>query len=596
MKNKFELENLKVRVLRSLFLMASSVFSVFLVGASAAIANPAESQSNSALKKSASVQLEGYSANKPAEKMLLAGAEPVPTRIESSAPTQPNGDATGGAVHISAEPLIAQTSKPYIEEGPSAPVTAVEIEETEAVAEITLADAATMSVPETLEAGATSPNTILLAQSEATDTLAEDVVKTADAVDSTHAEDLQIPSRFGASFSTSSAGFDEIVGVNAFVPLSQTAGDAVTFLEGSLQLNDGDLGLSLNVGYRNYDLEDDLINGGYLGVDSRSVESTTFYQVAAGYEHIEKDWELRLNGYLPVGDRTSTIQNIDTDTGLQTSTSFEGNELVLSAVRERQRILQQENALGGLDLEVGTQIDEWFGGELSAFIGAYWLSGSESSLGGQARLAANFNSNFNAGLSYQYDDLFGSSVGFSVSTSLPGRRFHGDGERSFQAENEVAIRLRDPIVRRPNVAVNVITERESFFQEDIAALRNPEEEEDYRFVHVVLADGTGSGDGTAESPFGSVEDAIALIDSDADTYSDGNTIVYVDGENALTANIPGFTVPDQVRVLSQGPEQTIAGMSFPGFPTTATRLPFSNEQNFNVTSDEIGRASCRERV
>ena len=59
MKNKFELENLKVRVLRSLFLMASSVFSVFLVGASAAIANPAESQSNSALKKSASVLLEG---------------------------------------------------------------------------------------------------------------------------------------------------------------------------------------------------------------------------------------------------------------------------------------------------------------------------------------------------------------------------------------------------------------------------------------------------------------------------------------------------------------------------------------------------------
>lgn len=400
------------------------------------------------------------------------------------------------------------------------------------------------------------------------------------------ADGLHVPSRFGASYSTSSAGFDDILGVHGFIPLDQDACDDLTFFEGNVQLHDGNLGFGLNVGHRNYDLDDNEIDGGYLGLDSRSTEASTFYQLAAGYEHIEDDWELRVNGYLPLGDRTRTIQNIDNDTGIQASSGFAGNELVLSAVGERQRIFQQENALGGFDVEVGTQLDEWYGGELMGFVGAYLLSGEDSSWGGQARLETNFESNFNAGLSYQYDDIFGSSLGFSVRASLPGRRFHDSGERSLQEENEVVIRLRDPIVRRPNVPINVVNNTEIIAVDETSPLRNPEEEADYRFIHVDLAGGAGTGDGTYESPFGSVEDAIALISGDADTYSDGNTVVYVDGENAPATSIPGFAIPDRVRVLSQGPEQMIAGMSFPGFPTTATRLPFSADQNFNVSSDD----------
>ncbi|MEO1620541.1 MAG: right-handed parallel beta-helix repeat-containing protein [Cyanobacteria bacterium J06632_3] len=417
-----------------------------------------------------------------------------------------------------------------------------------------------------------------------TESTTEETVSAGDLSDACEHK-LQVPSRFGAGYSTSSAGFDDILNVNAFVPLRQENCEDITFLEGSAQLHEDDFGFSLNVGHRDYDPDDDLINGGYLGVDSRSTEASTFYQLAAGYERIAKDWELRLNGYLPIGDTTRTIQDINTDTGIQSSSGFEGNQLMLSAVGERQRILQQENALGGFDVEIGTQLDDWYGGELMGYVGAYLLSGKESSLGGQARLMANFESNFNAGLSYQYDDIFGSSIGFSISATLPGTRFHNDGEHDFQEENEVVIRLRDPIVRRPNVAVNVVDDSEIISLDQTEALRNPEEEEEYRFVHVDLAGGTGTGDGTYENPFGAVEDAIALINGDADTYSDGNTIVYVDGESAPTATIPGFTIPDQVRVLSQGPEQIIAGMTFPGFPSTSTRLPFSDVQNFNVSSD-----------
>lgn len=398
-------------------------------------------------------------------------------------------------------------------------------------------------------------------------------------------EDLIIPVRFGTNFSTSSAGFDEIIGINAFVPLRQTAGEGVTFLEGDVEFIEGNTSFSLNLGHRAYDVDRNVVHGGYFGFDNRSTDDSTFHQLAAGYERFGENWEFRLNGYLPIGDRTNTIRDVNTDTGLQTSSGFEGNQLVLSAVREQQRIFHQENALGGLDFEFGTQLVDWNGGELMGYAGGYLLTGEDSSIGGQLRLLANLESNFNAGLALQHDGLFGTNVVFSISASWPNVRFDDNDEADFQEEFAIPIRLRDPITRRRNVAVNVVEDSEIVREETTEPLRNPEEEEDYRFIHVDLAGGSGTGSGSYENPFGAVEDAIALINSDADIYSDGNTIVYVDGENAPTATIPGFAIPDRVRVLSQGPEQIIAGMAFSNFPSLPTRLPFSTEQNFNVPAD-----------
>ncbi|MDB9529487.1 hypothetical protein PN498_26085 [Oscillatoria sp. CS-180] len=404
---------------------------------------------------------------------------------------------------------------------------------------------------------------------------------------SVSAADLTIPSRFGVIADTGPNGFDDAVGLHAFVPLNQDPGENVTFLEGDIELRGGDPSFSLNLGHRGYDAEHDRIRGGYIGVDGRSTDENMFFQLAAGYERIQDDWEFRINGYLPVGDRTQTIRDVTVDSGFQTAQGFQSNQLVLSSARERQRILEQENALGGFDAEVGTQLTAWNGGELMGYVGGYLLSGEESSLGGQLRIAANFESNFNAGLALQHDGLFGTSLTLSVSAAWPNIRFQGEDEAEFQEENEVPIRLRDPIARRQNVAVNIIDDVETFSESTVAPLRNPEEEQDYRFIHVALSRGAGAGDGTYENPFGTVEDAIALVNSDPTTFSDGNTVIYVDGENAPGVTIPSFIIPERVRVLSQGPNQIIAGMPFPGFPSTPTRLPFSPEQNFNVAAEPV---------
>ncbi|MEM6520458.1 MAG: right-handed parallel beta-helix repeat-containing protein, partial [Cyanobacteria bacterium P01_C01_bin.70] len=122
----------------------------------------------------------------------------------------------------------------------------------------------------------------------------------------------------------------------------------------------------------------------------------------------------------------------------------------------------------------------------------------------------------------------------------------------------------------PEIAVHLDEERETLSEFNTAPLFNPEEEQPYHFQHVVL--GATGGDGTFENPFGTVQEALNA------TVGDGNDVVYVDGNNAV--NIPAFTIPERVRVLSQGPAQTLAGLPFPGFETRAVRLPFSTSVNF----------------
>ena len=408
-------------------------------------------------------------------------------------------------------------------------------------------------------------------------------------------EALKIPARVNVEHNSSTAGLDGITGIGGFVPLSQEAGENVTFLEGDLQVdNGGHFGWNLSLGYRGInqdeDEKDDRLRGGFIGLDSHFTDESNFYQLAAGYESLGKDWDFRLNGYLPLGDRSRTVDSTTVE-GAQTGTSgFVGNQLVLSAAGGAQSVKRIEDSLGGFDAEVATQLSEWQGGELIGAVGGYLLSGKEdTSLGGKLRLGATLASNFNAGIALQHDGIYDTRLSFSIGATFSQLRFQKKEEKEFQETNEVAIRLRDPIQRRQSVAVQERTEVEDLIAPSSEALRNPEEEQDYRFLHVAL--GASGGDGTYEAPLGTVEEAITLINSDSTTYSDGNTILYVDGEAAPTTAIPGFAIPDRVRVLSQGPQQTIAGMAFPGFPETVTRLPFSSVNNFNIADNSAPNAN-----
>ncbi|NEQ48135.1 MAG: hypothetical protein F6K00_33220 [Leptolyngbya sp. SIOISBB] len=383
------------------------------------------------------------------------------------------------------------------------------------------------------------------------------------------AETLTIQPRFGVGYITDGGSHNSLGRFEAFVPLDQEPGETISFLEGRLVVGaNDDVGGSLLLGYRGYRNAQNRIRGGYVGLDARNTGNSDFYQLGAGYESLGDDWDFRFNAYLPLGDRSNTISDTTIDTGFQVSTGFVGNQFILNSQRQQERLFQQEHALGGFDAEAGYRLMRWDAGDLQAFGGLYLYDSPDTPayLGWRLRLASNFTPNFNGGLSLQDDGLFGTRLVLSVGATFPGTRAN-DSEDPVE---RVQARLGDPTVRSPEIAVFWDEDRETIFESNTSPLINPEEEQAYRFQHVTL--GATGGDGTFENPFGTVQEGLNAA------VGDGNDVVYVDGSNAI--NIPAFTIPERVRVLSQGPAQTIAGLPFPGFETGAVRLPFSPTTNF----------------
>jgi len=381
--------------------------------------------------------------------------------------------------------------------------------------------------------------------------------------------DWQILPRVGVGYTTDGGSFNALGRLEGFLPLWQTPGKDIGFLEPRLALDDNfNLGGSLILGYRSYTSSDGRILGGYVAFDGRGTDFSSYFQIGAGFESLGEIWDFRFNAYLPIGDRTNVINDVSIDSGLQLSTRFQDHLLLLESLRQQERILQTETALGGLDAEIGLRLAQWGTGELRGFGGLYLYSSPDTPdyLGWRLRLFANITPNVNAGLALQQDDLFGTRLIASIGATFPGIR--PDGPLS-EADRVIA-RLAEPVVRLPEIAVSyqqkvtVSTSRESM------PLMNPEEEQPYWFQHVTL--GATGGDGTFERPFGTVQAAL-----DA-TRQDGNDVVYVNGDADIP--IPTFTIPDRVQVLSQGPRQFLAGLPFPGFPQATVRLPFSPTANY----------------
>lgn len=342
---------------------------------------------------------------------------------------------------------------------------------------------------------------------------------------------LRITPRLGIGHTSSGGGFDGFTRLEGFVPLLQTPGETLTFLEGRLFLDndDANLGGNLILGYRTYNANSHRIWGGYIGYDNRHTGHNTFNQLGLGIESLGTVWDFRVNGYLPIGD---TRQGVG-DAGVR-DIFFRRNFLILEQGQNK------EAAMGGWDAEVGAKLAQiGTDGDLRGYGGLYWYDaeGTSEIWGWRVRLEARPSDNFNLGLSLQNDDLFGTNLVFTVGATFPGNRPQGLADE----EDQVWARLAES-VQRTNA---IVIDHQDDFQEIPAT--NPETGEPYVFQHVVL--GEMGGDGTFENPLGTVENGLTQ------TISDGNDIVYV--QPGTNPGIPPFTIPDQVQVLSTGPIQQL---------------------------------------
>ncbi|UZQ53110.1 right-handed parallel beta-helix repeat-containing protein [Trichothermofontia sichuanensis B231] len=298
--------------------------------------------------------------------------------------------------------------------------------------------------------------------------------------------------RVGVRSSTAEAGGNPFSVIEGFVPLAQSRGRDLLFMEGRqfYDLAEGTAGRNFLLGYRTYDAKNDRVWGGYVAYDNRDTGNSLFDQIGVGLESVGQNWELRLNGYLPIGNTRDQVLEVYASGG-----QFQGNSLLV----ERARVF--ESALGGFDAEVGTPLARWDTGQLKGYAGVYYLGGSGSSdtVGLRGRLQAQINDLTAVGLTLEQDDLFDTraivNVGLTFRQTPKGR-----GDRPLEISPVIAS-LGSRVQRSSSIAIN------SDISQDVTIARNPDTGQPLTFRHVDLGNGTGAG--TVESPFGSMEAALA---------------------------------------------------------------------------------------
>ncbi len=366
-----------------------------------------------------------------------------------------------------------------------------------------------------------------------------------------------LPAQIGASFTTGSGvGYESSFGsVEGFVPLVQTPGKEIGYVQGRLNLDtDADPGGNLLLGYRAFNPTTQTLLGGYLGFDIRGTGNQTVSQLGAGIEALLPAVELRLNGYLPVGNRSREIASssvfTDNITAANSTPRFQGNFLVVGgqSLRTTQTTRLFEDSLAGFDAEAGVKIAQWSPvGTLKSYLGLYYYGSPrvDDFVGVRGRLEARINESFRAGLSIQGDREFGTTAVASVAFAFPGV-----GSRATEPQQLAWAEAGNFVFRQSMVAVTQRRTTEVFTTvtgtREIALL-NPSTNQPWFFQHVALGGATGSG--TFEAPSSTVEAGLAAA------RGDRNDIVYV--QAGSNPGIPAFPIPANVQVLSTGVTQQI---------------------------------------
>ncbi|OUC15971.1 MAG: hypothetical protein B0A82_04250 [Alkalinema sp. CACIAM 70d] len=322
----------------------------------------------------------------------------------------------------------------------------------------------------------------------------------------------------GARFTTPGAGTDAFVGIEGFLPLTQTPGQRLTYFEGRLQISteNGSLAGNALIGHRFLSQSKQQILGGYLSYDRRNTGETNFNQLGVGLEYLSTGLDVRANAYLPMGDRRAALGD-----KVITNLSFRANELAI----ERSQLLQE--ALPGFDLEIGTKLfNLGQTGSVRGYLGGYYYSGENSRFAGfRSRLVARPSDSITTALTLQTDSRFDTRLVFSLGVQFPG---NGAARKS----SSIANRLGEPPERQASILVD------EYRQRQVEVAIDPVTGKPWQFQFVNL--GVGTGNGTFEAPAGTVAQVLPTARSSG--------IVYVNA--GTNPGIPGFTIPDGVSVIS----------------------------------------------
>lgn len=269
--------------------------------------------------------------------------------------------------------------------------------------------------------------------------------------------------------------------------------------------------------------------------DYRDTYRSHYNQVSLGIETLGIVWDFRMNGYLPVGAKTSRYY----------STKFGG-------FKEHQMFVSRkyEYAFKGANAEVGFHIDPVTDVSLYFAGGPYYLNGrGQSAWGGNARFTADFFDCLKFEGSTSYDHVFKwvgqgqFGITFSFGNKKPIKPRHGN-----TCADEILVRQR-AVQRVDRMEIVPVDHHRKKF-----VAINPLTGLPYEFVFV---NNTSSSNGTFKSPY------PTLLQAQNNSVP-GNILYVFQGDGTTKGMDAGILLQDDQQLFGSGNTHTL--------PTTLGRV------------------------
>jgi hypothetical protein len=304
-----------------------------------------------------------------------------------------------------------------------------------------------------------------------------------------------------------------------------TMDDTAAFFDGQVTMNESDgVGFNLGLGYRWMNYPDWAANSGRMDgislfADGTHTEAGNFFpQVGVSYESLGEKWDVRANGYIPIGDKEQVGAFKATNV-----IGFEGNSIanITKATVDKPFYAAEVE----IARRLGDQRDAW------GFAGPYFVGNDDQDSAG-----------FRAGLrGYAYPDLLlqfavSNDDIFKTQATFSAVWYVGRTRTDYRPSCGTPDRFRESVMRNDYVVLSHKTRLGG------NALTNPDGTA-LRIVHVDSNSAAG-GNGTFEHPFNALTDVNGTGSQTGDILFAHSTSVF-SGESSVL-------LKDNQRLLGEG--------------------------------------------
>ncbi|MBS0619962.1 MAG: right-handed parallel beta-helix repeat-containing protein [Verrucomicrobia bacterium] len=297
--------------------------------------------------------------------------------------------------------------------------------------------------------------------------------------------------------------------------------------------------------------------------DYRNTNRFHSNQIGIGLETLGQLFDLRINGYLPVGAKTSSPYDA-------TFARFSGNYMLVSE--------KIQSAMKGADAELGFHFGKFESFDFYAAAGPYYFIGKHdpATWGGKARISCTFKDILTLEISDSYDGTFHNKFQGQIALSFPfgPKSKVKKAGRPCNVASRLNARMLQPVGRQEIIVIN-------HARKQTVAI-DPATGKPYFFVFV---DNTSHSNGTYASPYHTLVQA--------QDNSSPNDIIYVfPGDGSTTGMDSGIFLKANQKFWGSGITHSIqTSQGTISIPAQSSSSPTITNTNIDTDGNAITLAS-----